>query len=333
MRAPTKSKRGFTLIEATVVVAIVSILVGLLLPAVQAVRQAADRIHCQSNMKQLALAVHHYHTIKGLMPTYFGVDTPNAEGSVLPRDPGNCTKVYGGWFAHMLPYVEQDGVYNKTVADILASGWNEPHWDIVIPPGPGGVEVIVNYNGHTYVYFQNGNGIYIGDHIDGIWIKGVQNATYKMMQCPSDPSANSDGLVIGNWGATNYLANFNAWSWPGSNSNSPPISFNLLNGRMSTLVMFGEGYANCDTIGRAALYSWEYHNFGLDWYENTNTLMFQDMPAVQDCDNWRTQSGHPNGMNVALMDGSVRVVHPSISQATWTSVLLPSSNTPPGNDW
>ena len=63
-----------------------------------------------------------------------------------------------------------------------------------------------------------------------------------------------------------------------------------------------EGYfgAPMTRVGRIALYSWFYHNFGLDWYQQPNTLMFQDQPLAQDCDNWRAQSPHRGGLNVAL---------------------------------
>jgi prepilin-type processing-associated H-X9-DG protein len=101
----------------------------------------------------------------------------------------------------------------------------------------------------------------------------------------------------------------------------------------SNTVLYGEGYANCDTIGRIALYSWYYHNFGIDWYQNPNTYMFQTNPNVNLCNNWTAQAGHPSGMNVCLADGSVRMVNGSMSQATWTSAMLPADGMALGADW
>ena len=239
---------------------------------------------------------------------------------------------YGGWFVHLLPYVEQDNVWKRVVNDCQASGWNEPHY-AVPPTYSTGPVVVQPYNGHDYVYQPSNPSGGSGYQVDGIWIDGVHEVTYKILQCPSDPTNDSYGLIYGYWGGTSYLANFNAWGDPAWGLWSPPHNFAYIQDGLSNTVLFGEGYVNCDSIGRIALYSWFYHNFGLNWYNQADTLMFQDQPLVSACDNWRAQSGHTGGMNVCLADGSVRVVNASLSQATWTAVLLPQDGAVTGGDW
>src|SRR5262245_60801352 len=98
---------GFTLIELLVVIAIIAILIGLLLPAVHKVREAANRMKCANNVKQLALACHNYHDDHLRLPPG-GVFNP-ALLVLLADEIAN----QGGWHVYILPYMEQDNLFRK----------------------------------------------------------------------------------------------------------------------------------------------------------------------------------------------------------------------------
>jgi prepilin-type processing-associated H-X9-DG protein len=299
------------LIELLVVIAIIAILIALLVPAVQKVREAAARTQCSNNLKQILIATHAANdAFKSLPP----VASPDGWTALT------LTSHYNGgpytYFTFILPFVEQSAVFNA-----LTKG--------NVPPGA-----------------------YCG----GQYMRPI--ATYL---CPSD-SSTSQGLSqttnggANGFAASNYSANYLVFGNPAAGSDyacvqgSSSIPKSFPDGTSNT-ICFGEVYGSCSLStdpgnGASAASLWA--DSTLPWRpimchntpsKNVNPgyapcFMFQMQPvAFGTCDPSRGQSPHTGGMNCGLGDGSVRVVSPSVSAATWASACDPRDGITLGSDW
>ena len=108
-----RKRHGFTLVELLVVIAIIGILIAMLLPAVQAAREAARRMQCANNLKQIGLALHNYHSTYNCFPYYASDTTVVAGGGHMPS-----------WMLSILPYVEQGMMFDKVDMNEVSLRWN-----------------------------------------------------------------------------------------------------------------------------------------------------------------------------------------------------------------
>ena len=149
-----RRRNGITLIELLVVIAIIAVLIGLLLPAVQKVREAANRMSCQNNLKQIVLADHNFHDANRRLPV--GCYMPYAKDGYYPTQ--DITYPFGpNWAVYILPYLEQTALYNSI--------------DVNAYPGTALPQNLQNYG--TY---------------DRSW-RALRGAVVKTYVCPSDPNS------------------------------------------------------------------------------------------------------------------------------------------------
>src|SRR5262245_32562171 len=138
MRSPSRYRCAFTLIELLVVIAIIAILIGLLVPAVQKVREAAARTQCQNNLKQISLAALNYESTYKVLPPG-GLISPNSV-NVNDKPPGTynlpppVAGPYTGTLAFILPYIEQGNVYNRLDPGLFKFGTTTGAWAYNTPP-------------------------------------------------------------------------------------------------------------------------------------------------------------------------------------------------------
>jgi prepilin-type N-terminal cleavage/methylation domain-containing protein len=295
-----RRRSGFTLIELLVVIGIIGTLIGLLLPAVVRVREAANRVVCENNLRQVAMAFHDFacNNDEGRLPPGIG------------SYPANCKNTYGTAWFYILPYVEQEPLYaDSAVGSFYFVGNNDvftrPVKTFLCPSDPTAGDGVAHDN--------TGQAWGACSFALNAQVFAEVSATGELLLpqgCPRIPATFQDGtsntiLVAEKYVRCKFYAYRDGGSFWGYWFTSLPQTQPL-----------HAGFA----------VSWQPYDIGPQ-------SKFQVVPNPSNCDPTLASTPHRAGMHVALADGSVRNLSPAISGTTWWAACTPKGGETLAPDW
>ncbi len=327
---PRRARPAFTLIELLVVIAIISVLIALLLPAVQAAREAARRMQCTNNLKQLGLALHNYESSVGAFPM---------AGTVRALPGGGFA--YGGWSVHarVLPYIEQSAMYgainfsvsysdtsNHTIVRQFVSAF-------ICPSEPKGQELVLHGGG--LLAAPTNYGWTMGDWFVWGGLNGPSNrAAFEVnrsRRIAELVDGTSQTMVAAEVKAQQrYLRDFSGGL---ANIKNPNVMPDPNADPYAVAPEYNAG-GSLQTTGHTEWVDGHVHQSGMttSWPPNKRITRSSDQSVDLDLTGIREQNGgptfsainsrsyHPGGVNALFGDGSVRLIKDSIAGPTWRAL-------------
>jgi len=299
---------AFTLIELLVVIAIIAILIGLLLPAVQKVREAAARTRCQNQLKQIVLAAHNYHAANGVLPPGL-----LATGRIITQNAATTSSANAAWIGNLaliLPYIEQDAIYRTMKVNGTADQAVGPAWFNIAANYAASLNRIPTYvcpSDDPYQVYASPDNVIITrgyTRLNGTTFQYTFNFFNVSDFAPDQPGLTTYLGVAGRWGVTGDASPTNGDQWAGvytACSKTTLTDVTAADGASNTL-MYGEIIGNPpDPTNATLLHGYAWIGNGFMWNA------FGLPPAVR-----RSSFGsrHSGIVNFAMADGAVRSLRP-----------------------